>query len=621
MCGFGGYVDLDRSSDSHRILDTMVSRIKHRGPDEQRTRSSGEAHMAHTRLSILDLASSHQPMADGEKMLAFNGELYNYKQLRNKLFPSDTSWQTDGDTEVLLKLLSTGNLDHLLEIEGMFAFAIWDNNTKELILGRDRFGKKPLFYSLPSSKSIVFGSEPKALLAHPQVSDELDPASIKSALTYRAVYGTGSMYAKIHQVQPGECLIWKDGNIRTYTYFNHTDLFNHQVAQPDLLQTLEASVKHRLVSDVPVGAFLSGGIDSSIIVALMRRALGDQHDIRTYSVSFEGDTKDENPYASAVAKQFNTTHNRTLVRPQDFLDHMGRLSTVRDAPLSEPADIPIALMSKRASEDVKVVLSGEGADEAYAGYPKYMLAGLPWAARAFFNHLPMKPTLWLGSLLGVQKRRLRIALESLQSQSEIENIRRWFAVADEQLLNSLFPDVMTHPESNRCFHTFALEQLDKLNTDRIQNMQYVDLLTWLPGNLLERGDRMTMSAGLEARMPFMSPEVIALGLQMKPGEKASLKHTKKPLRDLCDQVVNRDIARRQKWGFRAPLEQWFTGPFAEPLQDSIRAKDSFCNSYGELEKVDRLIAEHQSGQHDHQGILWSIFTLEQWYRDRSRTAR
>ena len=560
-------------------------------------------------------------MVHGDKMLAFNGEIYNYRQLRDKLFPTDTRWQTDGDTEVLLNILSIGSLDKLLEVEGMFAFAIWDNEKKELTLGRDRFGKKPLYYSLPTSKSIVFGSEPKALLAHPGVSDELDPNALKSALTYRAVYGTGSMYANIHQVQPGECLIWKDGKIKTTQYFNHTDLFNQKPEQTDLLQTLEASVKHRLVSDVPVGAFLSGGIDSSIIVALMRRALGDDHDIRTYSVSFEGDTKDENPYASAVAEQFRATHNRTLVRPQDFLDHMARLSTVRDAPLSEPADIPIALMSKRASEDVKVVLSGEGADEAYAGYPKYMLAGLPLVARAFFNHLPVKPTVWLGSLLGMQKRRLRIALESLQSKSEIENIKRWFAVADEQMLTALFPDVMTHPESNKCFHTLALRSLDKLKTDRVQNMQYVDLLTWLPGNLLERGDRMTMSAGLEARMPFMSPEVIALGLQMRPGDKASLRHTKKPLRDLCDQVVNRDIARRQKWGFRAPLESWFAGPFANPLQDSIRSKDSFCNHYGELERVEQLITEHRSGQHDHQGVLWSIFTLEQWYRNRSRTAQ
>jgi len=616
MCGIAGYIDLS-APPSRSVLEAMADSIAHRGPDASRIWSDDRAGLVHTRLSIIDLGHSHQPMSVEESVLTFNGEIYNYPSLRASLGPSN--FETNGDTEVLVRGIREHGLDFLSSIDGMFAFGLWDAAQKTLCLARDRYGKKPLFYAVPRDGLLVFGSEPKAILQHPEVGDELDMDALRQVVKYRAVYGSHSLYRDIHQVPAGGSVVWDGSRLTKSKWYDAACIA--KIREPkfsldELESTFMTSVAARLVSDVPVGAFLSGGIDSSLVVAAMRRLQPDQ-DIHTFSVSFAGDPDDEHTFASSVAERFSALHHRIIVDEDDFISDMSMYSRLRDAPLSEPADLAVARMSRLARQHVKVVLSGEGADEAFAGYPKYQLAQIPKLVLPLLRAVPPVAAAKMAGILGMSSRRALVAINALQGASEIDRISRWFAAGSSERLAGLFPGLSVLDRSNPSPQMDAFRRIENATGDAVRRMQFVDLETWLPGNLLERGDRMTMAEGLEARMPFMSEPMVSLGFSLSAQAKCSLRVTKKPLRILAEKLVGEDIARRRKWGFRVPLADWFKSSLGDFLADHLEASDSFVKEFGDLAEVRRLLREHRAGHADEHMVLWAILACEAWYQNRS----
>lgn len=622
MCGIAGYLDLNGGIDQS-LLRSMAREMSHRGPDESGIWIDGSLGLSHARLSILDLATSHQPLVRAEGVIAFNGEIYNYRVLREELESDGDTFVTNGDTEVLLLGVLRYGAAFLDRCEGMFAAAIWERSSNVLRLVRDRFGKKPLYISNPREGLFVFGSEPKVLLVHPEVADELDESALRSMVLHRAVYDGRSAFKAIRQLAPGGVFaVDPDGQGREDSWYSLPDAMRSRKKEGvrDTGAIVLESIRHRMVSDVPVGAFLSGGIDSSIVVAGMRR-LDPDSQIRTFSVSFEGDSNDEYQHAKFVADKCRAIHERVIVGVDDFMANMAYYSRIRDAPLSEPADVAVGLMSRRAKQDVKVVLSGEGADEAFGGYPKYRFATL---SPLMIGLARLIPNIAIGTALrvmGSRSRRLRIAIEAIRQPTEVARLCRWFAGIDQKAAMHLFPKLLEGGMATSfAAQAEALGALDGLGFDAMQRMQLVDFATWLPGNLLERGDRLTMAEGLEARMPFMSESVILHGLGMSPTEKASRRETKLPLRRLADSWIGPEISKRPKWGFRVPLREWFSGKLGDRLDCRIQEPASFVQQFGEVNRVMDLLASHRSGAADHQMSLWTVLALEEWYQSRTSSA-
>lgn len=632
MCGIAGYVDFTGGSPSKAVLKAMADTIRHRGPDEEGTRVDGICGLAHRRLSIIDLAGSHQPLApeDSSIALVYNGELYNYRQLRERYHKQGISFGTVGDTEVLLRAVELRGIEAIREFEGMYAFAAWNREKQRLLLARDPLGKKPLFYAQPRPGLFVFGSEIKALLAHPEVPCALDEDGLRQVLRFRSVYGSGSLYAGIRQLEPGSTLeLSADGLTTTRHYRLEKEALGHDYVTPDDeegaigvgLRLLTDAVRKRLVADVPVGAFLSGGLDSSLIVALMQELRGGEPHTHTFSVGFSGDEHSELGYARVAARALGTVHTEVALSPSDYAACLGRVTRYRDAPISEPADIAIYRMSEVARSTVKVVLSGEGSDEIFCGYPKYALAAVPMPLRALVRGIGVRAVSRIAAFAGLDARRVRIAARALAGRTELDRLVQWFSYLDRLDLMQLLPGLEWNDGQWNATMAAQAEILARSPTqDPRRRMQLVDCATWLPGNLLERGDRMTMAAGLELRVPFLDPNVVRYGLQLGPRLKVRGRSLKWVVRRWARDRVPAEIIDRPKWGFRVPLSAWFRGALRSELHDRLQSSRSLCAEFGNPSRISRLLEEHDSGVADHSLALWTLLSSEVWYQEVFRSS-
>jgi len=628
MCGIAGYVDFETTPDL-RVLDAKTRALAHRGPDERATLIVGACGLAHTRLSVLDARGSQQPMtaASGQAFISFGGEIYNFQQIRAQLESAGQALKTRGDTEVLLQLVARDWLEALPKLDGMFSFAVWDGERQRLLLARDVIGEKPVFYANPSPGVLVFGSEAKAVLEHPGVARDLDPDALRQVLRFRAVYGERSLHAGVRQLRPGCWLEFDASGLRLGRYFHLAkEAINARARlkpQPERAivehgrDLFTNSVKARLVADFPVGAFLSGGLDSSLVVAAMREIRGPRATLRTYSAGFDDDPFSELPYARRVAEHLNCLHTEVQVGPETFVARMANLSACRDAPVSEPADVAVAEMSRVAREDVKVVLSGEGADEVFAGYPKYGMAGAPLALRMLVRAAKTEGTARIAGWLGLSLPRTRVAARALSQKSEIERIVQWFSNLDRGELTALLPGLGW---SDRDWAATTAEQVGALDdaawraADPVLRMQLVDCMTWLPSNMLERDDRMTMLEGLELRSPFLEKNLLIFGLGLPSRLKRRNGVGKWLVRQWAKDVLPERIVDRRKWGFRVPLDLWFRGALRERLEAYLLAEHGLCGAYGDRRAIEALIASHMAGE-DRSAALWSLYSTEVWYQD------
>ena len=621
MCGIAGYLAKRDRVPSPGVLTAMTDAIAHRGPDDagyfQTGTGDGNWSIAfgHRRLSIIDLGSGQQPMANasGAVTVVFNGEIYNFQALRKTLAAHGHAFVTQSDTEVLLKAYEEFGPECVTKLRGMFAFALWDSVRERLVLARDRFGKKPLFLCHRDGL-LAFASEIKSLLQLEQVKPEVDLSVIGSYLLYRYVPGPSTLYKGVVKLPPGSVGVWEKGEWTVEEYYKPPD--SRATCPSDIVddpieafeRCLDESVSLRMISDVPFGAFLSGGLDSSTLVALMSRH--SELPIRTFSVGFQESAYSELDHARTVAAQFATEHHELVVTDSELIEHLPALVRFRDGPVCEPSDIPIYMLSCEAAKTVKMVLTGEGSDEFLGGYPKHRveqwgrgLTRIPKALRKLSG--------WTADrALPYRYRRLKTAAAAIACPTTRSRYVRWFGALAPELLDEFVtvPGQLHDPWQGDQFEVDA-------GVTALRQMMYFDQRSWLPDNLLERGDRMTMAASIEARMPFMD-HVLAELVHRLPDEYLIRKGvTKWVLRQVARNLIPTQIMERPKVGFRVPVNEWFRHRLRGPLEDTLLGADSRTRDYYRPGLVQQLLKEHVRGRQNHEKLLWTLWNLEIWHRE------
>jgi asparagine synthase (glutamine-hydrolysing) len=615
MCGIAGVRRFDGAPVDPALLRAMAATLHHRGPDDAGIWVSpdGSTGFAHTRLSIIDLAASKQPMAtpDERRHIAFNGEILNYRELRGELtYP----FRTDGDTETLLALYEQHGVDGVRRLRGQFAYAIDDAQTGELHLVRDRMGILPLYY-YADAKVFAFASEIKALI--PLIGDRgVDHASLHDYLAHRSVPAPYTLYDGVRKVLPGHRLtVSRGGHVHETPYWELPAQGLVRACTPEeavalVREALERSVRDALVADVPVGAYLSGGVDSSLITALVAKARGGG-ELHTFSAGFGDPRVDELHWAEKVAAEVGSEHHNVVVTADDFRENWGRLSRHRDAPLSEPADVAVFKLAELARRQVKVVLSGEGSDELFGGYPKYRFArATRWAGvvPAWLRHAALSR---LENALPAKAARFGVALRAMAEPGAADRMRGWFApftTAERQALLG-GPAVRGITPAYR-----------RGRGDALRRMLYADSHAWLADNLLERGDRMSMAASLELRPPFLDHRVAELAFTLPSSVKVRRGTTKWVVKEVAREHLPADVVDRPKSGFKVPLDAWFRDGLRDMAHDLLTGPSSFVGGVLDPAGVRTLLAEHDSGGRNEQPRLWTLLSLEVWHREQARTS-
>jgi asparagine synthase (glutamine-hydrolysing) len=598
----------------------MTARIAHRGPDDEgyfeTTTQDGSRYvgLGHRRLSIIDLNTGHQPIAseDGALQIVFNGEIYNFKSLREQLISLGYRFRTATDTEVVLYAYEEFGARCVERLRGMFAFAIWDSRKEQLFLARDRFGKKPLFL-VEIDGLLLFASEIKSLLQHSRVTAQVNRSALWDYFAYRYVPGPATLFSGIRKLRPGAVATWRDGRIEETVYYEPPDKLVRQAGRvpPDVvaefLKRLEDTVAVRMMSDVPFGAFLSGGIDSSAVVAFMARH--SSLPVKTFSVGFAESDYSELKYARVIARQLRTDHHELTVTDRELQEQLPKLIEYRDAPVAEPSDIPIYLLSVEARRVVKMVLTGEGSDEILGGYPKHVFERFV----APYQRLPAivrdKLIAPLVAALPYRFRRIKTLAANLSLTEPAERWPRWFGALSNRERSRLvaLPGPVDRVGVDVQF------DLDGRNSP-LRRILYFDQRSWLPDNLLERGDRMTMAASLEARMPFLDHELAAFVSSLPDRCRVRGMQTKWILRDGMKQLLPRAILSRPKIGFRVPVNEWFQGSMRDYLYDHLRGSYSLTREYYNKKELDTILDEHVLGRQNHEKTLWCLLNLELWHR-------
>ncbi|MCA9501913.1 MAG: asparagine synthase (glutamine-hydrolyzing) [Spirochaetaceae bacterium] len=616
MCGIVGIRRFDGVAIDPDRLRRMADQLVHRGPDDQGLWIEGPVGFGHRRLSIIDLAGSPQPMRAGSDTICFNGEIFNYQALRKELQAEGYSFRTDGDTEVLLALHRTAGVDGIHRANGQFAYAIWDGARSELVLHRDRLGILPLYYYW-DGRVFAFASEIKALLPAIEGGPRVDDASLKEYLAYRSVPAPHTLFEGVRKLEPGGRIrLDATGRLRVESWWSlPTAAADESIPAEEAVElverALEDAVSRRLVADVPVGAYLSGGVDSSLIVALMSR-LKEGGRVETFSAGFGDPRFDELPYARQVSQSLGTVHHEVLVEPADFRALWHRLTWHRDAPISEPADLAIFRLASLARDHVKVLLSGEGSDELFAGYPKYR-----WATRAgLADWLPAglrgRTFRLLERAAPARLAKARIALRAMSARSEADRFQAWFAPFTRYERDVLLPGV------ERDGHVAITARTEG---DLVQRMLYADCHAWLVDNLLERGDRMAMAASVESRPPFLDHELVELAFRLPSNVKLRDGTTKWVVKEVARRRLPASIVDRRKVGFRVPLDAWFRGELREMANDLLLGAGSFVGGRMDRRFVASMLADHARGRRDEEIRIWTLLCLEVWHEVFFRNTR
>jgi asparagine synthase (glutamine-hydrolysing) len=606
-----------RALDRERLVE-LTDMLRHRGPDssgywiDTTHEGNWQVALGHRRLAIIDLSpGGAQPMADENgRRIIFNGEIYNYVELRGELEQHQAHFSTSSDTEVLFKGLEVLGADILPKLRGMFAFAAWNPAERELILARDPFGKKPLYLAELADGGLVFASELQAISAFPGLDRGFDWDSLPEYLVYRYVPGPNTFFRSIKKLPPGHFAVWRDGSLKIQRYY--TPPFAHARPEPIEMEeaverfsaTLQESIRLRLRSDAPFGAFLSGGIDSAAVVGLMTRELG--RPVQTFSAGFQESEHSELPYARLVAQHFGSEHTEIVVPPSAVFDHLSEAVWHRGAPVSEPADIPILLLSRQASQSVKMVLTGEGSDELLGGYPKHKFE--PWVARyqSLMPSVLRAGTLALSNALPYGARRMAIALRAFSVRDPEDRMAVWFGNMSPHEADRL----AARSRPRRAVDPFSFSG----SGSALKRTLLFDQTSWLPDNLLERGDRMMMAAGIEGRMPFMDTALAETVSAFPDRILLGAKGGKAVLRQSVNHLLPEAILKRRKVGFRVPVELWFRTSLRDYLHEHLLGADSHVSVMCDRTRLGQIFDEHVSGRRNHEKLLWALLNLELFTR-------
>jgi asparagine synthase (glutamine-hydrolysing) len=624
MCGIVGFVNAGKSAVELNILENMNSAIIHRGPDQDGFFVKDYVGLAMRRLSIIDLASGKQPIhsQDKSKWIVFNGEIYNYQELRKNLEEKGIVFYTNSDTEAIVNLYQLYRADCVQHLRGMFAFAIWDESEQSLFIARDRVGKKPLLYSQQPNGDLIFGSEIQALLKHPNISREVNYEAIDLYLSYLCVPAPHTAFKQIRKLEPAHWLLWKNGEIKTQRYwlpdFSNKIKISEEDAIEETTRILRESVKLRMISEVPLGAFLSGGVDSSLIVALM--AEQSSTPVKTFSIGFEEEDYSEQKYARRVAEHIGAEHHEFMVRP-NALEVLPTIIKHYGEPFSDTSATPTYYVAKETRKYVTVALNGDGGDESFVGYERYAAMRiaeryhkLPQFLRTKFIEkiLPLIPTSELKrSRLRDMKRFLRVA-----SQPKIERYSNWITGFGNNLKADFYTDEFkkTVNQSNAIdiISPWFNQQKGIGITDEVM---FVDILTYLPNDLLVKVDIASMAVSLEARSPFLDHKLIEFAASLPDNLKMKGLTTKSLLKKIAAKFVPADVIYRPKRGFGMPVNHWFRGDLSEYLQDTLLSEKSFKRNIFKPHILTNFVNEHIKGERDHGANLWTLFMLELWFQE------
>ncbi|MBI3616105.1 MAG: asparagine synthase (glutamine-hydrolyzing) [Candidatus Omnitrophica bacterium] len=608
MCGFAGIIHWNGETVFPEELGQMAGRIRHRGPDRWQTAfPSKNIGLAHTRLKVIDLSdAADQPMANDSReiWIVFNGEIYNFRELQRELRAKGFHFRSQSDTEVFLRAYEAWGVEAVQKLEGMFAAAIWDGRTQELWLIRDRVGKKPLFY-WTDGRCLAFGSEIKALLAHPHVPNEIHEEIISHLLAFGYPPTGQTCYQGIHQLPPASVIGLSQrnplGGPKPYWDLclksSHAPASDKKAAM-ELRELLSSAVDRRLVSDVPLGAFLSGGIDSTIVVGLMSKRIADRP-VKTFSIGFSSDPRfNETHYAELAAKRFGTQHTTFTVTPQSF-DLLEKLVWHYDQPFGDSSAIPMYLLCRLAREHVTVALSGDGGDESFAGYDRFLAA--LWA-----DFLPPGALNWASRLVEI--------LPTAHERSWMARAKRFAAVSslplpERYLRLSTYIDYSSSPSIAQLWE--RSKGLSPLS--RLLDLNFKE---YLPNDLMVKTDRCSMAHGLEVRSPLLDTPLIEYAAALPDRFKVRGCQTKVLLKKACADLLPPEIRNRKKMGFGVPLGTWFRQQWREPLQDTLGSRQARVNRYLEPSRIQSLIDSHLEEKEDAGHRLWLLMTLEVWLRQR-----
>ena len=599
MCGIVGLVT---KKEKENTIKLMSDRIKHRGPDGDGYFIEGDVALGHRRLSIIDLSTGDQPMfnEDGSVVTVFNGEIYNYQELKEELISLGHDFKTKSDTEVLVHGYEEWHTDLPKHLRGMFAFAIYDKNKNEVFLARDNFGIKPLYYA-KMNDTFMFASEIKAFLDVPDFEKVFNESILETYLEFSFVPTNETFFKGVHRLDAGCSLLYKDGEIKLNKYFKldfKEENMSFEDAVKNISDVMKDSVEKHLIADVEVGSFLSSGIDSSYIVSLAKPD-------KTYTVGYENKKYDETMYAKDLAEKLGIKNESKIITKEEYLENISKIMYHLDEPTSDPAAISLYFVAKLASKDLKVVLSGEGADEFFGGYNYYREE----VDYKFYNKLPY----CLRHAIG------KVASIFPEGRGFNFLVRRGEKLENSYIgVNRNFSSKMAKKVLKNNYELKAIDVTKDVynefkNYSNIDKMQAIDINFWLMKDILLKADRMTMASSIEGRVPFIDKEVFKVASHLPFDYKVTKENTKVALRAAAKEVIPTEAYKKKKLGFPVPVREWIKEEsFKEEVEKTLNS--DVANKYFNTKIINKMFEEHINGKKDNYRKIWTIYTFIKWYQ-------
>jgi asparagine synthase (glutamine-hydrolysing) len=626
MCGIAGIVAADRLDENApmravRMRDVMV----HRGPDEAGLHCDARAVLAHRRLSIVDLSTGQQPMSneDGSILTTFNGEIYNHAAIRAELQREGHVYRTSSDTETIVHAYEQWGEECVHRFRGMFAFAIWDSRRRRLFLVRDRLGVKPLYWCM-AGRTLLFASEIKALLASGLIEPETNRSALPELLGTRSIAGEETLFRGIHKLLPGHWLVFEDGIVRTRQYWDlpARDATSAPTSDPDagarFAELLQESVRLRLMADVPLGVFLSGGIDSSAIAAIMARLISQP--LKTFSVAFKEHAFSELEYSRQVARAIGAEAHEVVIDDREFFEALPKLVWHEDEPIAHPSSVPLYFVSALAREHVKVVLTGEGSDELLAGYGKYPRVTWNWKAGTVYERLLPQPwrtriarqiVPYLPGRMSRYAGRSFLAMERSPESMIFDN----FAAIRLNDQRTLLAPALRDAATGAAAYDASLRHFEARNGSStfLDRLLYADMKTYLV-ELLMKQDQMSMAASIESRVPFLDHKLVEFAATLPDSWKLSGLTTKRVLRHSMRALLPKAILNRPKMGFPVPFSRWTRGGWNSVACEVLLDRRSRERGLIDPAAVERLLRDHAGAATEGGDRIWSLMNLELWHR-------
>ena len=619
MCGILGLYHFDSSHRINRSLfREQTNTLVHRGPDDGAVWFGDNVALGHRRLSIIDIGGGLQPMWDAEQRIGivFNGEIYNYRELRKELQDKGHRFHSDSDTETMLYAYREWGSDCVQRFDGMFAFAIFDRNKKSLFLARDRLGKKPLYFYRDETR-FVFASEIKAIVADKSIQRKMNPKAVVDYFAYNYVPGPETIFQDIYKLPAGHMMLVERDNVRTQKYwdvdFSHLDLsYGLERASKELLENLTEAVRFRLRSDVPLGAFLSGGVDSSLIVSLMAKSA--QSEVLTHTIGFDEQAYDERVYARETSEYFGTSHFEKVMKV-DSTEVLSDLSWFYDEPFGDSSAIPTYYLCQATRERVTVALSGDGGDENYAGYRRYRFA---MAENLVRQRIPNGARKLVFGGLGRVYPKADYLPRFLRAKATFTNLshdheRAYFlSLTQKSYPDFLSPEFLAGLYNYDPYVHFEKHLANANTNDPLSRLQYIDLKLYLCDDILVKVDRASMAHGLEVRVPMLDHRSVEFAARLPSGLKLSGQSSKIALKHAAQASLPKSVFQREKKGFTVPLPEWFRGGLRAGSEEAFFSQRGGISGVLNDQGLKRMWFEHQKGIRNHATSLWSILMFEQW---------